>query len=89
MNQEKIGKFIAERRKAENLTQLELAEKLCVSDRAVSKWERGKSMPDSSIMLDLCKILKIGVNELLSGEKIDMDDFKVKYEQTALEMDKQ
>lgn len=89
MNQEKIGKFIANQRKKENLTQLELAEKLSVSDRAVSKWERGKSMPDSAIMLNLCKILKISVNELLYGEKIDMENFKEKYEQAVIEMVKQ
>ena len=65
MNQIKIGKFISENRKKVNLTQFELAEKLCVTDRAVSKWENGKSMPDSSIMLELCEILQISVTELL------------------------
>ncbi len=89
MDQIKIGKFIAEHRKKVNLTQFELSEMLGVTDRAVSKWERGKSMPDSSIMLELCKILKISVNELLRGEKIDMDNLKEKYEQTAFEMVKQ
>ena len=66
MDQVKIGKFIAECRKKNNLTQLQLAEKLGITDRAVSKWENGKAMPDSAIMLDLCKILKISVKDLLS-----------------------
>jgi transcriptional regulator with XRE-family HTH domain len=62
MNQIKIGKFIAERRKTKNLTQLQLAEKLNITDRAISKWETGKGMPDSSIMLELCDLLGISVN---------------------------
>ena len=88
MNVIKIGRFIAERRKLENLTQAQLAEKLGVSDKAVSKWERGVSMPDSAIMLDLCKILKIKVNELLNGEKIDMENNNNKNEELLLEMSK-
>ena len=68
----KIGAFIAERRKAQNLTQLQLAEKLGITDRAVSKWENGKAMPDSSIMLDLCEALKISVTDLLKGEIVTM-----------------
>ena len=75
MNQIKIGKFIAECKKNSNLTQMQLAEKLNITDRAISKWENGKAMPDSSIMLDLCKELKISVNELLSGEMIDMKNY--------------
>ena len=70
MDQIKIGKFIASCRKEQGMTQAVLAEKLGISDRAVSKWETGKSMPDSGIMLELCGLLKINVNELLSGEKI-------------------
>ena len=73
MDQIRIGKFIAECRKKENLTQMQLAEKLSVTDKAVSKWERGISLPDSSIMLELCEILNINVNELLNGEKISME----------------
>lgn len=72
MNQTDIGKFIAARRKEKNLTQAQLAEKLNITDRAVSKWERGKSMPDSSVMLELCHILGITVNELLSGEVLNI-----------------
>ena len=71
MDQIKIGKFIAECRKKKNLTQAQLAEKLNVSDRAISKWETGRAMPDSNIMLKLCYILGINVNELLCGETID------------------
>ena len=89
MDQIKIGKFIAECRKKQNLTQGKLAEKLDITDRAVSKWETGKTMPDSSIMLELCDILKISVNELLSGEKIDMENNEQKNEQLLLEMAKE
>ena len=74
MDQVKIGKFIAECRKNVNLTQMQLAERLNITDRAVSKWERGKAMPDTSIMLELCDILCISVNDLLSGEKINMEN---------------
>ena len=73
MDQIKIGNFIAECRKKKNLTQAQLAEKLNITDRAISKWETGKAMPDSDIMLDLCCILGINVNELLCGEKINME----------------
>lgn len=84
----KIGKFIAECRKNNKLTQEQLAEKLGITDRAVSKWERGLSLPDASIMLELCKILNISVNELLNGEKIDMKDYKEKNEKLLLELAK-
>ena len=70
----KIGAFIAKRRKMKNLTQFELAERLNITDRAVSKWERGKSLPDSSVMLSLCKVLEISVNDLLSGEIVSMNN---------------
>ena len=73
MDQLKIGKFITECRKKKNLTQAQLAENLNITDRAISKWETGKAMPDSDIMLDLCAILEISVNELLCGEKIDIE----------------
>ncbi len=89
MNQIKIGKFIAECRKKNNLTQMQLAERLGITDRAVSKWETGKSMPDSSIMLDLCKELKITVNDLLSGEVVTMNNYNEKLEQNLLEAVKQ
>ena len=89
MNQVKIGRFIAERRKAVNLTQMQLAEKLNITDRAVSKWETGKTMPDSAIMLELCNILKINVNELLSGEKIDMENYNKEIETKLLQLVKE
>lgn len=88
MDQIKIGKFIAECRKKNNLTQMQLAEKLNITDRAISKWENGKAMPDTSIMLDLCNELKINVNELLSGEMIEMKQLDKKTEELLLEMAK-
>ena len=69
MNQEKIGKFIAEVRKKKNMTQQELADKLCVTDRAVSHWENGRRLPDYSLLKELCDILSISINELFAGEK--------------------
>ncbi len=89
MNQIKIGKFISECRKNENLTQMQLAEKLGITDRAVSKWECGRALPDSAIMLELCDILKISVNDLLSGEKISMENSNQNNEQLLLEMAKE
>lgn len=89
MDQAKIGRFIAECRKKRGLTQAELAEILGITDRAVSKWENGKSMPDCAIMLQLCKELKITVNDLLCGEVTTMDNYNEKMEQNLLEMVKQ
>ncbi len=89
MNQIKIGKFIAEQRKKNNLTQMQLAEKLNITDRAISKWENGKAMPDSSIMLDLCNELKISVNELLSGEVLEMNSYNEKMERNLIDMVRQ
>ena len=86
MNQFKIGKFIAECRKEKGLTQMQLSEKLGITDKAVSKWERGITMPDTSIMLELCDILGISVNELLNGEKINMENNDQKNKQLLLEM---
>ena len=89
MNQIKIGKFIADCRKQVNLTQMQLAEKLGITDKAISKWERGISMPDTSIMLELCDILHISVNELLCGEKISMENNNQKNEELMLAMAKE
>ena len=89
MNQIKIGRFIAECRKKANLTQMQLAEKLGITDKAISKWERGVAMPDTSIMLNLCDILGISVNELLNGEKIYMENSNQKNEQLLLDMAKE
>ena len=86
MDQVKIGRFIADRRKKVNLTQMQLAEKLNITNRAVSKWETGKAMPDTSIMLDLCDILEISVNDLLSGEVVSVESYNKKLEQNLFEM---
>ena len=89
MDQVKIGKFIADCRKKTNLTQMQLAEKLNITDRAISKWETGKSMPDSSIMLELCDILGISVNDLLCGEIVTMANYNKELENNLLEIIKQ
>lgn len=84
MNQEKIGKFISQIRKEKNLTQAQLSEKIGVSINAVSKWERGLNLPDASIMLELCNLLDITVNDLLSGEKLSAEDQKLKSDINAI-----
>lgn len=89
MDQQKIGKFIAECRKKQGITQMQLAEKLNITDRAVSKWENGRSLPDSSIMLELCSLLGITVNDLLSGEVVSLKDYNKESEKNLLEMVKQ
>ena len=86
MNQIDTGKFIASCRKEKGLTQAQLAEKLNITDRAVSKWETGKCMPDSSIMLELCNILDVTVNELLSGERIEMNNYEEKVSENLIEL---
>lgn len=88
MNQERIGKYIRDCRKEQGFTQEYIAEKLEISDRAVSKWERGINMPDASLMLNLSKLLGITVNELLSGEKIETEKYNEKAEERFLEMAK-
>ena len=89
MDQIKIGRFIAECRKKEGLTQMQLAEKLGITDRAVSKWETGKAMPDSSVMLELCDVLRISVNDLLCGEVITVENYNKELESNLLEMIRQ
>ena len=84
MNQEKIGKFIAENRKLKKITQSELAEKLGVTDRAISNWENGKNMPDLSLFKPLCDILDITINELISGEKINNKEYNEKLEENLI-----
>ena len=86
MDQIKKGKFIAGCRKKVNLTQMQLAEKLGITDKAISKWERGMAMPDSSIMLELCDILNISVNDLLCGEVVTMDNYNKEMENKLIEM---
>jgi len=76
MNQEKIGKLIVECRKEKKMTQVELADKLSVTDKSVSKWENGKCLPDVSLYKDLCNILGITLNEFFAGEKIKEEKFK-------------
>lgn len=84
MNQEKIGKFISKIRKENNMTQQELAEKIGVSDKSISRWENGKTMPDLSLFKPLCDILGITINELLNGEKIDNYDYQDKLEESII-----
>ena len=86
MDQIKIGKFIASQRKLKGFTQAALAEKLGITDRAVSKWECGKGMPDVSIMLELCETFGITVNELLCGERISVENSNQKNEQLLLDL---
>ena len=76
MDQQKTGKFIAEMRKEKGLTQRELAEKLSISDRTVSKWECGNGFPEISLMLPLCEVLDISVNELLSGKRLHSEEYQ-------------
>ena len=78
MDQKKIGSFISTRRRDMGMTQSQLAEKLGITDKAVSKWETGKSMPDLSLFHPLCDLLQITLNELLSGEYISDENLKEK-----------
>lgn len=84
MNQERIGKFIYECRKKQEITQSELAERLGVTDRSVSNWENGKNMPDLSLFQLLCEILDITINELLSGEKINKVHYQERLEENII-----
>ena len=85
MDQIQTGRFIAECRKAHGLTQAQLAEKLGITDRAVSKWETGRSMPDAGLMLELAALLGISVNELLTGKKLDMmEEYRTEAEENLL-----
>ena len=86
MDQIKTGKFIAFLRKEKGLTQIALADRLDISDKTISKWERGAGLPDVSLMLPLCEILEISVNELLSGEKMTDADYKKKAEVTIMNL---
>ena len=89
MNKQSLGDMIATLRKEHNMTQLQLAEKMNITDRAVSKWETGKAMPDASIMLELCDILGITVNDLLSGEAVTSDNYNKELEINLIELAKQ
>ncbi len=89
MDQEKIGKFIAELRKEKNITQEQLAEKLGVTSKSISRWENGRTMPDYTLLKDLCNELDININELLSGEKIKENDYVNKSEENLIKLRKQ
>ena len=84
MNQEKIGKFIAKLRKENDMTQEQLAEKLNVTSKSVSRWENGKTLPDYSLISAICDTLKISVNEFFVGEKIKEEEFKEKADDNLL-----
>ncbi len=86
MDQIKIGKFIAEMRKEQNLTQIDLAEKLGISNKTISKWECGNGMPDYAVMEGLCDILQINVNELLSGERLPSQEYSKKAEENMMSL---
>lgn len=84
MNQEKIGKFIAECRRKKNMTQQELAEKLGVSDRTIGNWENGRNMPDLSLFKPLCDELDISLNDLMSGEVVKSKEYQEKLEENII-----
>ena len=84
MNQEKIGKFIAECRKKKNMTQSQLAAKLGVTEKSISNWENGRNMPDLSLFKPLCKELNISLNDLLSGEKVTQEEYQEKLEENII-----
>ena len=86
MDQEKIGKFIAKCRKAKNMTQQELADKLNITDRAISNWETGRRLPDYAILKDLCEELGVTINELLSGEKLNRENYQEKLEENMVDI---
>lgn len=86
MDQIKIGRFIASIRKEQNFTQRQLAEKLNISDKTISKWECGNGLPEVSLMLPLCDALKINVNELLSGERLSDDNYHEKAEENVMDL---
>ncbi len=84
MNQERIGKYIAKLRKEKKITQEELAEKLGVSSKSISRWETGRNMPDLSLITPLCKELGTTINELLSGEKLNEKEYQEKLEENII-----
>ena len=84
MNQEQIGKFIAQLRKEKKMTQIDLASKLGITDRAISKWENGRGMPDLSLLMPLCEILDVSINELLSGARLDTKNYQEKLEENII-----
>ncbi|NMA12877.1 MAG: helix-turn-helix transcriptional regulator [Chloroflexi bacterium] len=89
MDQIKTGKFISVLRKEKELTQMQLAHILGVSDKTISKWERGAGLPEVSLMLPLCEVLEINVNELLTGEKLTDSEYKKKAEANIMDLVKE
>lgn len=85
MNQQKIGIFIAQLRKENDMTQVQLADKLGVTNKAISKWENGKSLPDVQLFQPICKLFNISINELLAGEHIQQEEIQYKTEHMLLE----
>ena len=86
MDQIKIGKFIADERKRKGYTQKQLSEKLAISDKTISKWERGNGFPEVSLLLPLCNELEITVNELLSGERVSEEEYLKKAEENMVNL---
>lgn len=86
MNQSKIGEFIAKRRKEHNMTQMQFSEKLGVTNKAVSKWESGKCLPDAALFDDICILLNITLNEFFAGEKISSENIEKKAEENLIEI---
>ena len=86
MNQVEIGKFIKEMRKEKGITQSELADKLLISNKTVSKWETGNGLPEVSLMMPLCEILGVSVNELLSAQKLDEKEYRKKAEDNIMSL---
>lgn len=89
MEQRKIGKFIATERKTQGFTQRQLADRLGISDKTVSKWETGKGLPEVSLMIPLCETLHITVNDLLSGERVSESDYQKKAEDNMMDLIKE
>ena len=89
MDQIKIGRFIAQTRKEQNLTQRQLADALSISDKTISKWECGKGLPEHSLMLPLCEALNITVNDLLTGARVPEVDYRRRAEETMVNLVKE
>ena len=86
MDLQVIGKFIKEKRKSKGLTQVQLAEKLNVSEKTISKWECGNGFPDTTLILPLCNALEISANELLSGKALAFDEYKQEAENNLIKL---
>ena len=89
MDQIKIGRFIAQERKQKNYTQRQLADRMGISDKTISKWERGNGFPEVSLLLPLCEELDISVNELLTGERVSDTEYRKKAEENMVNLVKE